>query len=262
MITLVQFRVVAARTRRLNSGVSRLHASVTVSCARATPSSSSHSEHAPAHRRPDHQSRISSPSSRRVCLKNNLCRVKVQARSNNRGVLIWDCDTPLLAHLTRPFLAYFLLLWRGNHVSPSRMATRTPQGAAPTINQRTSSQATSASSAAARQAEYDEELKPYVMAGELGKGSFATVYKGYHEVCLAMGCQEPLALTYGDTQQETHEQVAIKTVSRSSLTSKLFENLQSEIDILKSLSHRHITKLINIVVRTICIAQELIHIVS
>lgn len=42
-------------------------------------------------------------------------------------------------------------------------------------------------------------------------------------------------------------QVAIKTVSRSILTSKLLDNLHTEIDILKSLSHRHITKLIDIV---------------
>ena len=28
----------------------------------------------------------------------------------------------------------------------------------------------------------DEEVKPYVLAGELGKGSFAVVYRGYHEV--------------------------------------------------------------------------------
>jgi serine/threonine-protein kinase ULK/ATG1 len=27
----------------------------------------------------------------------------------------------------------------------------------------------------------DNEAKPYVLTGELGKGSFATVYKGYHE---------------------------------------------------------------------------------
>ena len=29
--------------------------------------------------------------------------------------------------------------------------------------------------------EEDNEAKPYILAGELGKGSFATVYKGYHE---------------------------------------------------------------------------------
>lgn len=37
------------------------------------------------------------------------------------------------------------------------------------------------SSAASRAADEDE-LKPYVLAGELGKGSFAIVYKGYQEV--------------------------------------------------------------------------------
>ncbi len=49
--------------------------------------------------------------------------------------------------------------------------------------------------------------------------------------------------------QETHVQVAIKTVRRDNLSAKLFENLQSEIQILKALSHRHITKLTDIVVR-------------
>ncbi|KAF9078624.1 kinase-like domain-containing protein [Rhodocollybia butyracea] len=71
------------------------------------------------------------------------------------------------------------------------------------------------------------DVKPYVIANEIGKGSFATVFKGYHE--------------------ETHKQVAIKTVKRDKLSTKLFENLQSEIQILKLLSHRHITRLIDIV---------------
>ncbi|KAN0139335.1 Protein kinase-like domain containing protein [Lactarius tabidus] len=66
----------------------------------------------------------------------------------------------------------------------------------------------------------DDELKPYVIIGDLGKGSFAT---------------------------ETRHEVAIKTVSRGNLPTKLFENLKTEIDILKSLSRRHITKLINII---------------
>ncbi|TFK69876.1 Pkinase-domain-containing protein [Pluteus cervinus] len=77
-----------------------------------------------------------------------------------------------------------------------------------------------------RSAEEDES-KPYILVGEIGTGSFATVYKGYHE--------------------ETRQQVAVKSVKRESLSAKLFENLQSEIQILKSLSHRHITKLIDIV---------------
>jgi len=28
----------------------------------------------------------------------------------------------------------------------------------------------------------DEEVKPYIIVSDLGKGSFATVYRGYHEV--------------------------------------------------------------------------------
>jgi serine/threonine protein kinase len=59
----------------------------------------------------------------------------------------------------------------------------------------------------------------------------------------------PLVLRFiTTTRQDTHQQVAIKTVKREKLSAKLFDNLQSEIEILKSLSHRHITKLIDIVV--------------
>jgi serine/threonine protein kinase len=50
---------------------------------------------------------------------------------------------------------------------------------------------------------------------------------------------------------DNHQSVAIKTVLRQKLSAKLFENLQSEIQILKSLSHRHITKLIDIVMCTL-----------
>ena len=61
-----------------------------------------------------------------------------------------------------------------------------------------------------------------------------------------------------NASQETRHQVAIKAVKRDNLTTKLFENLQSEIQILKSLSHRHITKLIDIVVRvSACIVTQL-----
>ncbi|KAJ7178157.1 kinase-like protein [Mycena filopes] len=85
----------------------------------------------------------------------------------------------------------------------------------------------SSASATTSRSEEDEELRPYVIVTDIGKGSFATVYKGYHE--------------------DNHHPVAIKTVLRQKLSAKLFENLQSEIQILKSLSHRHITKLIDIV---------------
>ncbi|KAH6903283.1 other/ULK/ULK protein kinase [Coprinopsis sp. MPI-PUGE-AT-0042] len=71
------------------------------------------------------------------------------------------------------------------------------------------------------------DAKPYVIVTDIGKGSFATVYKGYHA--------------------DTRLQVAIKAVKRDNLSARLLDNLQSEIQILKSLSHRHITKLIDIV---------------
>lgn len=71
------------------------------------------------------------------------------------------------------------------------------------------------------------DAKPYIIVSEIGKGSFATVYKGHHE-----------------TEPGTF---ALKAVKRDKLSAKLFDNLQSEILILKSLSHRHITRLWDIV---------------
>ncbi|KAJ7868491.1 kinase-like protein [Mycena leptocephala] len=103
--------------------------------------------------------------------------------------------------------------------------TRGPSSPAPGPSTRTAS--SSSTSTGASRTEEDEELRPYVIVSDIGKGSFATVYKGYHE--------------------DNHHPVAIKTVLRQKLSAKLFENLQSEIQILKSLSHRHITKLIDIV---------------
>jgi serine/threonine protein kinase len=54
-----------------------------------------------------------------------------------------------------------------------------------------------------------------------------------------------------EPSQETHLQVALKAVKRDKLSAKLFDNLQSEIQILKSLSHRHVTRLLDIVVRAL-----------
>ncbi|KAG8812580.1 Serine/threonine-protein kinase [Serendipita sp. 401] len=73
----------------------------------------------------------------------------------------------------------------------------------------------------------DHESAPYVIKNEIGKGSFATVYRGFH--------------------RDSRAAVAIKTVSRSILTPKLIDNLESEINILKQLKHPHITELIEIV---------------
>ena len=91
----------------------------------------------------------------------------------------------------------------------------------------------------------DLEVRPYVIVGDLGKGSFATVYRGYHEVRTCLLLLFLLVLSF---VQETHRQVAIKTVTRQGLSPKLLDNLKGEIDILKSLSHRHITRLIDVIV--------------
>lgn len=96
----------------------------------------------------------------------------------------------------------------------------------------------------------DDDARPYIIVSDIGKGSFATVYKGYHEVRCS-----PLLDYASDEGQTTRHEVAIKAVKRDSLSTKLFENLQSEIQILKSLSHRHITKLIDIVVRLTCLGH-------
>lgn len=66
----------------------------------------------------------------------------------------------------------------------------------------------------------------YTIGPEIGKGSFATVYK-----CV---------------DNNTHQSVAIKSVVRLKLKSKkLIENLEVEISILKSMKHPHVVGLID-----------------
>nr|CAG8571237.1 1539_t:CDS:10 [Entrophospora candida] len=72
---------------------------------------------------------------------------------------------------------------------------------------------------------HQQSVGNYIVGNEIGRGSFATVYKGYHK--------------------KTKENVAIKSVSRSKLTKKLLENLESEIKILKRIHHDHIVQLVD-----------------
>lgn len=72
----------------------------------------------------------------------------------------------------------------------------------------------------------DRTIGIYKIGPEIGKGSFATVYK-----CV---------------DSNTHQSVAIKSVVRSKLKSKkLIENLEVEISILKSMKHPHIVGLLD-----------------
>jgi serine/threonine-protein kinase ULK/ATG1 len=69
-----------------------------------------------------------------------------------------------------------------------------------------------------------EVIGIYTIGPEIGKGSFAVVYK-----CI---------------NNNTHRNVAIKSIVRSKLKSKkLIENLEIEISILKSMKHPHIVSL-------------------
>ncbi|GAA5851452.1 hypothetical protein JCM8547_001099 [Rhodosporidiobolus lusitaniae] len=80
------------------------------------------------------------------------------------------------------------------------------------------------SSARRGHAQDDEDrIGPYLIGEEIGRGSFATVYRG--------------------ERYDTHAAVAIKSVIRSKLTTKLLENLESEISILKRITHRNIVEL-------------------
>jgi serine/threonine-protein kinase ULK/ATG1 len=50
------------------------------------------------------------------------------------------------------------------------------------MNPATAPAATATAAAPPRRLAGDHELRPYVIVGDIGKGSFATVYKAYHEV--------------------------------------------------------------------------------
>ncbi|WYZ40038.1 hypothetical protein EsH8_IV_000379 [Colletotrichum jinshuiense] len=79
------------------------------------------------------------------------------------------------------------------------------------------------SSSGRRRREGDASIGDFVIGGEIGKGSFAQVYSGYHK--------------------STKATVAIKSVEMGRLNNKLRENLYGEIQILKTLRHPHIVAL-------------------
>lgn len=71
-----------------------------------------------------------------------------------------------------------------------------------------------------------KQVGSYKIGSEIGKGSFAKVYKGFNS--------------------STQHPVAIKSVTKSKLKKKkLLENLEIEISILKTLKHPHIVELLD-----------------
>ncbi|KAE9366135.1 putative serine/threonine protein kinase [Stipitochalara longipes BDJ] len=83
----------------------------------------------------------------------------------------------------------------------------------------------SSSSTSRRSRTGDKVVGNFLIEDEIGKGSFATVFRGQHKATGAL--------------------VAIKSVNLSKLNKKLKENLYSEIEILKGLHHPHIVALID-----------------
>lgn len=73
-----------------------------------------------------------------------------------------------------------------------------------------------------------DRVGPFEIQEEIGRGSFATVFKGLR----VQGSQTGAA-------------VAIKAVTRRKLTPKLLDNLESEIRLLKGINHRHVTELVD-----------------
>ncbi|KAJ2763838.1 Serine/threonine-protein kinase, partial [Coemansia nantahalensis] len=65
----------------------------------------------------------------------------------------------------------------------------------------------------------------YELGAQIGRGSFATVYKGVNT--------------------KTNTLVAVKSVVRSSLTRRLLENLETEINILRTVRHDGIVELLD-----------------
>lgn len=55
---------------------------------------------------------------------------------------------------------------------------------------------TTSSDRAGGQRVEDAEVKPYIIVSDLGKGSFATVYRGYHEVRMFSSCYTTAGLEH------------------------------------------------------------------
>ncbi|OAJ36269.1 hypothetical protein BDEG_20461 [Batrachochytrium dendrobatidis JEL423] len=86
--------------------------------------------------------------------------------------------------------------------------------------------ATSTNAASSTDSSSSMRIGDFSFGSEVGRGSFATVYKAVH--------------------LPTSTTVAIKSVSRAKLNRKLAENLETEIRILQGIHHPNIVQLLDI----------------
>ncbi|CAO1614108.1 unnamed protein product [Parajaminaea phylloscopi] len=80
-------------------------------------------------------------------------------------------------------------------------------------------------------------IGPFHIGKEIGKGSFAVVHRGYAD-------PDAPGAPSGESASGQRRDVAIKIVIRRKLTQKLSDNLESEIAILKAVSHPNIVELV------------------
>ena len=108
-----------------------------------------------------------------------------------------------------------------------------------------------AQSASPRRSRDSSTIGTFTKIEEIGRGSFATVYKAVHNVNLVLfplsGLENMRCSTANTSQgqQKDKSYVAIKSVNLARLNKKLKDNLTSEIAILKGLHHPHIVGLVD-----------------
>ena len=103
----------------------------------------------------------------------------------------------------------------------------------------------STTSSSSRRSRDSDRIGSFQRQEEIGRGSFATVYKAVHIVSHEMPQLLKGLLTPPQGATGTHSLVAIKSVNLAKLNKKLKENLTSEISILKGLHHPHIVALVD-----------------
>jgi serine/threonine-protein kinase ULK/ATG1 len=90
-----------------------------------------------------------------------------------------------------------------------------------------------------------DKIGPYTLTREIGKGSFAVVFQARLNQSEAGKAAEGKSSSSSPSPSSSSTKVAIKIVTRKKLTTKLLENLEGEISILRAARHVNIVELID-----------------